>query len=198
MLSPMLWDFCESDDGEAVRAILASTRGYENVTYLANDSPTSSVVSDALDLHYDLKADKPATFRAWVELPDGGETDHEITATLTGEEMPIMGLVWEMEGTTVTGHKSSGTSHTKTAHLTLEFAPGQDAKEPHPKCVVTGGTVTYEAQSYTDAYFCSRSAPELSFELTGDMIPDTTSDKFWFIRLKFDTTVTPVKYWGII
>jgi hypothetical protein len=33
----------------------------------------------------------------------------------------------------------------ETANLTLEFAEGQDANEPHPRYFVTGGTVTYEA-----------------------------------------------------
>jgi hypothetical protein len=156
------------------------------------------LVSGVVSLPYDLEEETEVTFRAWVELPSGGESDHEIRATLTGEEGPIMGQVWEMEVTTVTGHRSSGTSQTKIALLTLEFAEGQDTNEPYPKYVVTGGTVTYKAQSYVDAYLCARSSPEVTFELIGDMIPDTTSDIFWYLRLKFDTTVDPVEYWGHI
>jgi len=155
-------------------------------------------VSGEVPLPYDLEEETAVTFLAWVELPSGGESDHETTATLTGDEGPIMGLLWEMEVTTVTGHYGAGTSHTKTANLTLEFAEGQDANEPHPRYFVTGGTVTYEAQGYMDTYLCNHSAPEVTFELTGDMIPDATSDEFWHAKLEFDTTVAPVEYWGYI
>jgi hypothetical protein len=129
------------------------------------------------------------TFRAWVNLHDGGESQHETDATLSGEE-PIMGTVWELEAV----HKSGWTGgiphtpYTATAHLTLRFAPGQAATEPHPRYVVTGGTVTHD---YTHTYYdCTFSAPAITFEVTEEVSLDS--------ELTFDTTVDPVRYRGVI
>lgn len=49
------------------------------------------LVSGVVNLPFDLKEDELVTFEAWVELPSGGESNHEIPATLTGEEEPIVG-----------------------------------------------------------------------------------------------------------
>jgi hypothetical protein len=153
------------------------------------------LLDGVVELPYDLDQETEVTFMAWVELPSGGESDHETTATLTGVEEPIMGRVWEMEVTTETGY-GSVTNSKKTATLTLEFAEGQVPSEPHPKYFVTGGTVTYEAHSDMDHVGCFRTAPEVSFDLTEELIPDATSDKYWYAKLEFDTTVSPVEYWG--
>jgi hypothetical protein len=149
-------------------------------------------ISGVVPLGYDLEEDKTVNFRAWVELPSGGESEHKTPATVIGEA-PIMGLVWELEATSVIGLGSLGRSQTSTAHLTLEFAEGQYVDEPHPRYVVTGGTVTYAAQEYVDAISCAWSAPQVTYEATADMIPAVTSS-----FLEFDTTVTPVEYWGVI
>jgi hypothetical protein len=142
-------------------------------------------------LPYDLEEAKPVTIRAWVNLHDGGESRHETGATLSGEE-PIMGTVWEMEAVHTTGWTpESGIPHTPytaTARLTLRFAPGQSPAEPHPRYVVTGGTVTFD---YNHTYYeCSYSAPALTFEVTEEVSLES--------ELRFDTTVNPVRYSGVI
>jgi hypothetical protein len=149
------------------------------------------MVSGMVPLSYDLEEETPVTFRAWVNLHSGGESQHETGATLSGDE-PIMGTVWEMEAVHTSGWTASSgvphTPYTATAHLTLRFAPGQAATEPHPKYVVTGGTVTYD-YNYT-YYNCTYSAPVLTFEVTEEVSLDS--------ELRFDTTVNPVRYSGVI
>jgi hypothetical protein len=148
-------------------------------------------VSGVIPLEYDLAEERPVTFRAWVDLHDGGESQDQTGATLSGEE-PIMGTVWEMEAVhTSAWTAGSGVPHTPytaTARLTLRFAPGQSPTEPHPRYVVTGGTVTYD---YNHTYYdCTYSAPVLTFEVTEEVSLDS--------ELRFDTTVNPVRYHGLI
>jgi hypothetical protein len=105
---------------------------------------------------------------------------------------PIMGTVWEMEAVHTSGWTAaSGVPHTRytaTAHLTLRFAPGQSAAEPHPRYIVTGGTVTFD---YNHTYYdCSSTAPVLTFEVTEEVSLES--------ELRFDTTVSPVRYSGLI
>jgi hypothetical protein len=103
-----------------------------------------------------------------------------------------MGTVWEMEAVHTSGWTAgSGVPHTPytaTAHLTLSFAPGQSAGEPHPRYIVTGGTVTYD---YNHTYYdCISTAPVLTFEVTEEVSLES--------ELRFDTTVSPVGYSGLI
>jgi hypothetical protein len=146
-------------------------------------------VSGMLPLSYDLKQETPVQFHAWVNLHDGGESEHKTGATLTGSE-PIMGAEWEFEAVQTFGY-TDDTPHTPygaTTHLTLKFAPGQSAAEPQPRYLVTGGSVTYD---YTHTYYdCSYSAPAITFEVTAEVWRDS--------RLTFNTTVTPVQYFGLI
>ncbi len=147
------------------------------------------LVSGVMPLSYDLEDDKPVTFRAWVNLHSGGESEHETGATLTGEE-PIMGSEWKLEAVHTSGWTGGipHTPYTATARLTLRFAPGQPATEPHPRYLVTGGTVTYD---YTHSYYdCTYSAPAVTFDVTGEVSQDS--------RLIFNTTVSPVRYSGVI
>ena len=44
------------------------------------------LVSGVVDLPVDLEEDELVTIKAWVYLPSGGESSHEVTVTLTGEE----------------------------------------------------------------------------------------------------------------
>jgi hypothetical protein len=105
---------------------------------------------------------------------------------------PLMGSVWEMEAVHTSGWTAgSGVPHspyTATAHLTLQFAPGQSADEPHPRYIITGGTVTYD---YNHTYYdCTSTARVLTFEVTQEVSLES--------ELRFDTTVSPVMYSGLI
>jgi hypothetical protein len=147
-------------------------------------------VTGSVELGYDLEEDKTVTFRAWTELYSGGESAHETPATLTGEE-PIMGTEWEFVATHVSGYRGApyaSSDYSATTRLTLEFAEGQDALEPHPMYVVAGGTVNYDYSHIHDQ--CSSSADPLQFEVTEEMAGVSF--------LTFDTTVTPVTYSGLI
>jgi hypothetical protein len=44
------------------------------------------LVSGVVDLPVDVEEDELVTIKAWVYLPSGGESNHEVTVTLTGEE----------------------------------------------------------------------------------------------------------------
>jgi hypothetical protein len=148
-------------------------------------------VGGVVPLSYDLTEATPVTIRAWVNLHDGGESRHETGATLSGEE-PIMGTVWEMEAVHTSGWTpGSGVPHTPytaTARLTLRFAPGQSPAEPHPRYIVTGGTVTFD---YNHTYYnCTTTAPVLTFEVTEEVSLES--------ELRFHTTVSPVRYSGLI
>ena len=145
-------------------------------------------------LGFDLEESTTVDFRAWVELHSGGESDDETSATVIGKA-PIMGLVWAMEATSVVG--LVGRALESTAVLTLEFEKGQDVNEPHPRYVVTGGTVTYGDRGGS-ALGCDYSGSGLTFEVNASSSPPTRSDGFASSILTFDTTLTPVEYHGVI
>lgn len=139
-----------------------------------------------IPLGYDLEEDKVVDFRAWVELPDGGESDDETPATLSGAE-PIMGYEWVLEAENIVGFPG-GRTNSSTAILTLEFEEGQAFDEPYPRYVVTSGTATYGSRA-GEALGCRYSGGGLTFDVTPDMVPGA---------LVFNTTVTPVEYQGVI
>lgn len=146
-------------------------------------------VSGSVPLGYDLEDDRSVTFAARATLHDGGESDHEVAATVTGGE-PIMGYEWVMEATNVYKYSESvpATPHVSTANLTLTFEEGQAPGEPDPRYVITGGTVTYD---YNHTYFdCTFSAEPVTFEVT-DEIAGTSA-------LVFHTSTSPVTYTGVI
>jgi hypothetical protein len=145
-----------------------------------------------VSLGYDLEEDTEVTMRAWVELHSLGESEHEVAALLVGG--PIMGFVWELR-TSRTIMTNFNSKTTVSAVLTLEFAEGQEVDEPHPRYVVTGGTVTYHAVDYYNTNGnCAVSAKERSYEATPSNFPVTDTRNF----IEFDTTVTPVLYWNNI
>jgi len=151
------------------------------------DDKDEWTISGTVPLGYDLTEDKAVTFRAWVEFPDEGQSDHEVVATLGGDA-PLMGTTWEFVSTeTVDEYVPHTTPYTATAHLTLTFAEGQDPKEPHPRYVITGGTVTVD---YSHTYYdCT---------LNGSTTFDVTDEMTGVSELIFDTTLSPVGYSGIL
>ena len=153
----------------------------------ANDEDQWTLSGHVL-LDFDVTEDTPVTFGARAELHEGGVSEHETGATLAGEE-PLMGRVWELEAASTTGWPGIPyTSWTASTRLTLQFAPGQPGTEPHPRYIVTGGTVTYD---YNHTYYdCTYSAPVLTFDVTPGISQDS--------ELRFDTTTQPVRYSGVI
>jgi hypothetical protein len=145
-------------------------------------------VSGVVLLPFDVEEDTPATFGARLDLHEGGVSEHVTDATIGGEG-PIMGREWKLEAASTTGWPGIPyTPVTATGNLTLQLAPGQAASEPHPRYVVTGGTVTYD---YNHTYYdCTYSAPVLTFEVTQDVSQES--------ELRFDTTTNPVGYTGVI
>jgi len=145
-------------------------------------------VSGTVPLGYDLEENKTVTFRAWVELPDEGQSDHEVAAELNGDA-PLMGTTWEFVASHTTSWTGiANTPYTSTADLILTFAPGQDPNEPHPRYVITGGTVTFNwTHTYGD---CSYTADPITFEITEAYANQSV--------LIFDTTTQPVTYRGYV
>ena len=147
-------------------------------------------VSGDLPLGYDLQSERAVNFRARVNLYDEGESEHVAGATLTGAQPPIMGTTWRFEATQTTFWIGDvpHTPYTATTTLTLTFAEGQDNAEPHPRYVVTGGSVTYD-YNHTN-YSCTYSAPVLNF--------DVTNENAGVSFLLFDTTVEPATYRAVM
>jgi hypothetical protein len=147
-------------------------------------------VSGRVELGYDLEEDNAVPFRAWVDLPDGGESDHETPATLTGAE-PLMGYTWILEAEwsrTPTQPEGPSEPETATARLTLEFKDNQRLDAPKPEYVVTGGTVTWDP-SYTDR-ICRVKGDSVTYDIGPISEP-------WVVLI-FDTTVTPVTWSAFI
>lgn len=145
-------------------------------------------------LGFDLEEDTEVTFEARVELHSGGESKDETPALAVGG--PIMGRVWHMDATTVVADAAGGL--VASATLTLEFEEGQDNGEPHPRYVVTGGTVTRPPRSGDPGLGCTFSGPGATFEVTPAMSPANPSGNSAPSVLIFDTTVMPVEYRGVI
>jgi hypothetical protein len=141
-------------------------------------------VQGVIPLGYDLEADKAVTYEAWVELPDEGESRRHTPATLSGDE-PIMGREWEFVSTE-TFDDPYISPYSSTTHLTLTFAEGQDPKEPHPRYVITGGTVTWDYNFTTGT--CTVTSPVFTFDVTDEMTGIS--------KLVFDTTLSSVGYSG--
>jgi len=152
-------------------------------------------VTGELPLGFDIEEDITVDFRAWVELPDGGESDDDTSARVTGSE-PIMGYEWVMEATKVISHPD-GRELASMAVLTLRFEEGQDVDEPFPRYVVTSGNVTYGDRS-ASALGCTYSGGGLTYQVTPDMSPPNGEDGRPDSVLIFDTTATPVEYYGVI
>ena len=145
-------------------------------------------VSGTVALGYDLTEEKTVGFHAWVELPDEGKSEQTVSAELSGDA-PIMGREWKFVATHTTSWTGiANTPYTATADLTLTFAPGQDPKEPHPRYIITGGTVTWNwTHSYGD---CTYTTPTVTFEVTEEIANQS--------HLTFDTTTHPVSYHGFM
>jgi hypothetical protein len=140
-----------------------------------------------IPLGYDLTAETGVTYRAWVELPDEGESKAETPATLTGEE-PIMGRTWELTAVD-TAYRTDipQTPQVSTAHLILSFEPGQEASEPNPRYRITGGTVHYDSNfEYGGCTFSGG----VTFDVTDEIADDS--------HLTFITGTSPAMYWGYL
>jgi hypothetical protein len=166
----------ELTDGMVVRVLVAGAQGdpVPLTEGQANDEDQWTVSGTVL-LPFDVIEDTRASFGARVDLHEGGVSQHETDATLSGEG-PIMGRVWELEGAESWDWQGSPTR--ATARLTLRFAPGQAASEAHPRYIVTGGTVTYDDNhTFRD---CTFTAPVITFDVPygegGTLIFDTTTE----------------------
>ncbi len=144
-------------------------------------------VSGRVPLSFDLEEDTPVTFRAWVDLPSKGQSDHETPATLTGAG-PIMGRVWELDVSwsrlPLVEPGDTAAAESATGHFVLTFADRQDVDEPHPTYEVTSGSITYD-RSHADSA-CIVTAPSVTF--------DVTNAEASHAYLAFDTTSNPVEY----
>ncbi len=108
VLSPMLWDFAEADDGPSVAEILAGTRGYEGrVEFLANESTdVTNVTVDSFKGWKDLQvvhvvthgtrlckiAPCRAVIAAQLVRGDGPGGEGVITEALKHQELTDRGL----------------------------------------------------------------------------------------------------------
>ena len=149
------------------------------------------IVSGEIDLGYDLEENSQVEIRAWVELPSGGESDHEVRATLSGFAPP-MGFTWQLDlewSRLPVGEPGDPASpQSASARLFLEYDASWWDRDENPRYEVTGGTVTY-SHSFVDR-FCEVSADVITFELSKGMAG--------FSRLDFDITSTPFQFESFI
>jgi hypothetical protein len=156
------------------------------------------VLRGIVALPYDLEEDKSVSFRAWVELPSGGESDHEVQATLTGLEG--LGRVWQGEATYV--NESEFGTETTVAELTFERKPDQDPKPKRAAFVLTEATIKWSLAG--PHYLCdSVSAPARTWTIPPERLDSTIGlpGNGTTIRnghLIFDLTKNPVQYVGFV
>lgn len=129
----------------------------------------------------------PPIFDALAELTAVSGTASVSVLFHEQDDEPIMGFVWELRATDTTSRVNSATKVTEGV-LTFEFAPGQAFDEPHPRYILTGGTVIHRHASYATQY-CTTTDPEEVYTLSSANAHPVT-----FIQ--FDTTVTPIRYHG--
>ncbi len=152
----------------------------------------------AIPLPDDLEEDRRAIFRAWVELPSGGESDHQVEAMLTGVEG--MGLVWRGEARHV--KETVGGTETTVATLTFERKPSQDPKPKSAAYVLTEATITWSLGGRH--YLCEfagsstrtwRIPPEQLDSTIGLAVNGSSIRNG---HLVFDLTKDPVQYTGYV
>lgn len=153
------------------------------------------LVSGEIALGYDLKAAKSVTFRAWIELPSGGRSEHQTPATLSGRNPS-----WEGRATFVSGVPSSDWRATATAELTFELMRGQETGTKQPIYVVTGGTMTY-SKTGTTYDGCAYLAGPVTIPVDAtNILPATIPSAGTIVGsyLMFDFTKTLVEYRGFV
>jgi hypothetical protein len=147
---------------------------------------------------YDLEEDRRASFWAWVELPSGGESDHQVEATLTGAEG--LGLVWQGEATHV--RETVYGTETTVATLTFERKPDQDPKPTQAAYVLTEATITWSLGGRH--YLCdSMKASPRTWRVPPEQLDSTiglpvNGSSVRNGHLVFDLTKNPVQYTGYV
>ena len=170
------------DAADAGHAILhVSIDGKEaapvSVSSGKSDGKTSWTLSGTLDLGSDLTAPRPADLRAFVELPEGGQNQDEMTVNLTGNDRPT-GTVWKAH-ITRSGPEVLGTIDTTlTLDVIFEFSgPGLGGSLRY---AVTSGTYTWTYGPTFEAG-CKWSAPAVSGALTKDNAGDSYGLNFFVL-----------------
>jgi hypothetical protein len=145
-------------------------------------------VSGQVPLGFDLEGEKTVPIRAWVELPSGGESDHETPARLVGR-----GSSWGVEARwTYTNHVIGEVAAVGAADLVLRQVPDPTLPKGQTRYEVTGGSWTWSMSGGPTVENCMYS----SDTVTVDVGRDRGSAEGSFLIV--DTATTPMTYWGIL
>jgi len=144
-------------------------------------------VPGVAQLSFDLEEDTQVTFRAWVELPSGGENDDGSAATLIGRG----GLVVNAKDT-YTEHFLGGVEQVATSELVLRPVADPALPEGQIRYEVAGGSWTWTMGGGPDSTNCTYSSDTVSVDLARDQSSAKGS------YLVVDSTRTPNTYWGTL
>ena len=145
-------------------------------------------VSGQVPLGLDLEEEKTVSVRAWVELPSGGESDHETPARLVGRAGSLqVDASW-----TYTNHSIGGVMTVATAELVLRQVAGRELPEGQTRYEVTGGSWTWSMGGGPDGENCMYSSDSVSVDLDRDQ--GSAAGSFLIV----DTATTPMTYWGTL
>jgi hypothetical protein len=181
----------------------------DSLTAGSEAEPGAWTISETAELGFDVEEGMAVTLRAWVELfDDEGISDHEVVVDLVSGE-PIMGWEWELDYTRTHGHRGLGTAFVTTGKLRFEFDESQLPNEPIPRYRIVGGSLTFEEVSQTDIYGCIYTADAVTYDITPALAPSQVMNiaaeynpwpgrQFATNYLYFDTTTSPVRYFGSI
>lgn len=147
-------------------------------------TPGSWSIEGSITLDHDVTAPEPVELHTWLDLPEGGLSDHRSSATLVGPA-PVSS-VWKGTGTYDSELTNDGLVHVRaTAELTFTLKPGQQPGARYAVYEQSAGTMTWQTIG-TASDGCAFLSPVVTVPITPDMTASA--------ELAFDTSTTPIEY----
>ena len=147
-------------------------------------TPGSWSIEGTIELDHDVTGPEPADLRAWLELPEGGQSDHRSSVTLVGSSP--LGSVWKGTATDVSELTNDGLVTVRvTAELTFTLVPGQEPGARYVRYEQTAGTMTWQTVG-TASDGCAFVSPVVTVPITPELAVNA--------ELGFDTSTSPVEY----
>ena len=147
-------------------------------------SPGSWSLEGSIALDHDVVAPEPVELRAWLELPEGGTSEHRSSATLVGTSP--LGGAWRGTATYVSKLSNDGLVTVRAAaELTFTLVPGQVEGARYVRYEQTAGMLTWQTVG-TNSDGCAHVSPTVNVPITPEMASTT--------ELVFDTSTSPIEY----
>ena len=137
----------------------------------------------SITLDHDVVAPEAVDLRAWLELPEGGSSEHDVGALLVGP--PPFASAWKGTATYVSKLTFDGRVTVRaTAELTFTLSPGQDAGAAFIAYQLTSGTMTWQITG-TDSEGCTSVSPVVTVAFA----PEPASGE-----ISLDMSGSPLEY----